>query len=132
MANQIPLLDEETAAFIQRFVSINVATRNRENRPAVARASGCRVTPDRNGLTIYLSGAHNQTLLANLRENQTLAVVFSRPTTHQTIQFKGSDAQIRPLTAEDQAAIKAYHESFMQELAGIGFPPAFCEAIIFS
>lgn len=130
MANQAPLIDEATAAFMQQPVSINVATRNSENRPAVTRAAGYRIAPDRNRLTIYLSSEHNQTLLANLRANQTLAVVFSRPTTHQTIQFKGNDAQILPLTADDQPAISRYRELFMQELSSIGYPPAFCEAIL--
>jgi hypothetical protein len=129
MATQPPIIDDETAAFIQQFVSINLATRNRDNRPALARAAGCRLDPTRSQLTVYLSGDHNHTVLTNLRDNHTLAVVFSRPTTHRTIQFKGNDAQIVPLTAEDLPVMQAYRESFIQELAGIGYPPAFCDAI---
>ena len=124
------LIDKETAGFIQRSVSINVATRNAENRPAVARAAGCQVAETGNGLTIYLSRMFNQTLLDNLVANQQLAVVFSRPSTHRTIQIKGRDAQIRPVTEADKPVIQAYTGSFIHELLGIGFPPAFCEAII--
>ncbi len=123
-------IDQDTAEFIQQFVSINVATRNRENCPSVARATGCSISPDRNRLTIYLSNMHNQALLDNLRDNQQLAVVFSRPSTHRTIQFKGNDAQIRPLTPSDPLLIRAYIESFQQEIRSIGFPQAFCEAIL--
>jgi len=123
-------IDPETAEFIQRSVSINVATRNSENRPAVARATGCSVSSDGNQLTIYLSSMHNQTLLDNLRDNQQLAVVFSRPSTHRTIQFKGNDAQIRTLTAGDPPLIRAYIDSFQQEIRGLGYPQAFCEAIM--
>jgi hypothetical protein len=129
MTTPPPFLDEDTASFIQRFVSINVATRNHDNRPAVSRAAGCRIAADRQQLTIFLSSLHNQTLLDNLRANHTLAVVFSRPTTHRTIQFKGNDAQILPVTMEDHPDIQAYRESFTQELLSIGYPPAFCDVI---
>lgn len=125
-----PLLDKDTLALLQQPVSINVATRNSENRPTVARAAGCRIAADSNRLTIYLSSAYNQTLLDNIQANQTLAVVFSRPSTHQTVQLKGDDAQILPLNVEDQSAIRAYRESFGQELRNFGFPPAFSQAII--
>jgi hypothetical protein len=123
------LIDHDTAGFIQRFVSINIATRNNDNQPAVARAAGCDIAPDGNSLTVYLASSHNQTLLDNLGDNQCLAVVFSRPSTNRTIQFKGNDAKIRPLTTDDQIVIDAYFESFLQELSAVGFPPAFCEAM---
>lgn len=123
------LIDEETAAFLQQPVSINLATRNQANRPAIARAAGYRLNPQRNRLTVFLSGVNNQTLLENLRANHMLAVVFSRPTTHKTIQFKGNDAQILALSADDPPVIEAYCQLFQQELHSIGYPPSFCDAI---
>jgi hypothetical protein len=123
-------IDDDTAEFIQRFVSINVASRNAENRPALARAAGCRVAEDKSRLTVYVARANNQTLLDNLRSNRCVAVVFSRPSSHRTIQFKGIDASIRDVTAEDQDVIRAYLESFRLELSDVGFPPAFCQAIL--
>jgi len=129
-ATPVHPIDQETADFIQWSVSINVATRNASNRPAVARATGCSLSPDCQRLSIYLARTHNQTVLDNLQENRQLAVVISRPSTHKTIQFKGNDACIRPLLPDDQANIRAYIESFKQEIRGIGYPPAFCDAIM--
>lgn len=123
-------IDEATAAFVQHFVSINIATCDAHNRPAVARAAGCRVGEDGNSLTLFLTSECNQPLLDNLRSNGQLAAVFSRPATHQTIQFKGNDAVVVPLTADDREAMRLYRESFMQELRGLGYPSSFCEAII--
>jgi len=124
------VIEETTAEFIQRYVSINIATRNSENRPMVARAHGCSVSPARDCVTIYLGKTFNQAALDNLLENQHLAVVFSRPSTHQTIQLKGRNAKARPLTADDHEHMRAYIASFKQEIASIGFPQAFCEAIV--
>ncbi|MBI1424156.1 MAG: hypothetical protein GC149_11860 [Gammaproteobacteria bacterium] len=130
MTTLTPRLDDDTAAFIQQFVSINVATRNQENRPAISRAAGCRFTADGHQLSIFLTSLHNQHLLENIHANRMLAVVFSRPSTHQTIQLKGSDARILAVSAEDRPAIAAYRQSFMQEISRLGYPPAFCEAVI--
>lgn len=124
------LLDSDTLALLQQPVSINVATRNAENRPAVARAAGYHLAAAGDSLTIFVSSAYNQSLLDNIQANQSLAVVFSRPITHQTIQLKGNDAYIRPLSADDLLAIKAYRDSFTRELHNFGFSPAFCQAII--
>jgi hypothetical protein len=42
---QPPLLDEASAAFLNSLVnSVNVAARDADNVPAVARAQGCRVS----------------------------------------------------------------------------------------
>ena len=128
-ATSKPLIDEETAAFLQQPVSINVATRDHANRPAVARAAGYRLNPERNRLLLFLSSKNNQRLLDNLRANRMLAVVFSRPTTHKTIQFKGDDGRILALSAEDPPAIEAYRTLFQQELRSIGYPQTFCDAI---
>lgn len=133
MSNQTPapqLIDEQTASFITHAVSINIATRDANNRPTMTRAAGCRVADDGTSLTLFLTSEQNQQLLDNLRSNKLLAAVFSRPTTHQTIQFKGDDAEIVEITEEDRKAMQAYRESFMEELRGIGFPASFCEAII--
>jgi len=42
--DHLPLLSEANAAFIQRFTSMNVAGRDAQNRPALARVLGIHCT----------------------------------------------------------------------------------------
>jgi hypothetical protein len=126
----LPLLTEANAAFVQRGVSINVASRDVGNVPAVARACGCRVSPDRCQVTVYLSCAQSQSVLRAIAETRAIAAVFSRPSTHKTIQIKGSDARIGPLAVADEALIAAYRESFVEDLLGIGYARAFARAVV--
>jgi hypothetical protein len=123
-------IDDETAEFIQHFVSINVASRNLDYRPAVARAAGCRIDEDRTHLTVYVDQSSNRQLLENLRANGCLAVVFSRPSSHRTIQFKGNDATLEKVNEADLQQIRDYLETFRQELRDIGFPEPFYQAIL--
>ncbi len=125
-----PLLSEANAAFIQRRVSINVASRDAANAAAVARACGCRVAPDHRQVTVFLCPTQADTLLRDLAETGIITVVFTRPSTHKTIQLKGSDARIEPLAAGDEALIQAYRESFVEDLLGLGYTRAFSAAVV--
>ncbi len=125
-----PLLNEAHAAFIQRGVSMNVASRDLANAPTVARACGCRVSPDRCRVTVFLSAVQSDAVLRAIGQTRAIAVVFSRPSTHKTIQLKGSDARVGPLAAGDESLIAAYRESFVEDLLGIGYTRAFASAVV--
>jgi len=124
------MLDSQTVQFIQRYVSMNLATTDANNRPAVTRVFGCRVNETADQLTIFLSSANNQILLDNIRNTRNIAVVFSRPTTHQTLQLKGNDAELLPVAETDLAIINSYRESMVEELSSIGYPTAFTHSLI--
>lgn len=124
-----PLLDEALAAFVQRFVSINVATRDPHNVPTLARAVGCRVSPDHRRVTVFLPVRRAAAVLDNVRANQAIAVVFSQPSTHQTIQLKGCDASVGPLLPGDHAVMADYLESFAAELLEIGHAEEFARCV---
>lgn len=115
-----PLLNEANAAFIQRHTSINVAGRDAQNRPVLARGLGIRVSPDRRTLTVFLSETHSIRLLHCLRENGAIAVAVTRPRTHETLQFKGRVCEIVPLSDEDRAEMAAYQDSLAEELGSLG------------
>jgi hypothetical protein len=125
-----PLLDEAHAAFIQRRVAINVGGRDADNVPALVRALGCRVSPDRRRVTVFLSVPRSRTLLDDIRDNGRIAVVMSRPSTHQTIQLKGTDAATAPLEDGDRALMAAYQDSFVQELIELGYLETFARAVV--
>lgn len=120
-----PLLDEATADSIQHHTSINVAARDAHNRPSVTRAFGCRVSPERREVTVFLSPERAAAVLADLRDNGTIAVVANRPSTHETIQLKGRVSRIEPVSPADLQHMAAYLDSFVEELAVIGYAAYF-------
>jgi len=121
-------LDADTAEFIQRRVSIYAAGRDARNIPVSARAYGCKVSADRRTLTVFVMRPQATRLLENVARNQQLAVVFSRPTTHKTVQFKGNDARIVALAPGDIQLIAEWIGSFVVELAELGFTAPFVHA----
>jgi len=118
-----PILDEARSDFIQHHVSINVAARDAENRPAVARAFGCSVSADRRAITVFLAPLRAETVLRNLRDNGVIAVVVSRPGNHETLQVKGAVKEIRRVTPRECDTMMQYLQSFKAELTGIGYAP---------
>jgi hypothetical protein len=125
MSENAPPLDAEHAAFIEGPVSITAASRNARNETTLSRVFGCRVSADRRRVTVFLSAAQSAALLADLRGNGTIAVVFSRPSTHRTIQLKGSDATVVPMTGEDPRLLAAYSRQWAAEIRPLGFSKEF-------
>ena len=125
-----PLLDEAHTAFMQRRVAINVGARDADNVATLTRALGCRVSADRRVVTVFVSVARAQQLLDNVRANGAIAVVITRPSTHQTIQLKGTDAVITSIEESDRATIAAYVDSFVEDLASIGYRENFARTVL--
>ena len=124
------VIDDAHAAFIQRRVSILVGSCSNRGVPSVARAYGCRVSSDRRYLTVFLALPQSEVLLRDLRASGTIAVVFSRPSTHETLQFKGSVQRISALEADDRWVMQAYGRSFAEDIAPLGFDESFQDAIM--
>ena len=125
-----PLLDAVRADSITHHVSILVGSCSADCIPSVARAYGCRVTPDRRWVTVFLSVAQAQAVLRDLRAGSAIAAVFSRPRTHGTLQLKGTQARIEPLANGDRGIMRDYGRSFQEEVGAIGFDAAFQQAIM--
>lgn len=125
-----PLIGPEQVALIERRVSIIVGSRDADNRPHVMRAVGCRLAADLRRITVFLSASTSAQVLADLRSNALIAVVFSEPSTHRTVQFKGSDALVAPIEPGDEAVVDRYLRSFIQEISLIGFPENVAHSIL--
>ncbi len=110
------LLTEELVDFVESGVSILVGTRNAELRPHGMRAMGATASPDRRRLTIFLPAATSTRTLANLEDNGAIAVTFSRPSDHQSIQLKGRFLGSRPATLEDRFAQERYRAAWFEQL----------------
>jgi len=122
-------LDAGHAAFIQGPVSVIVASRNAELVADVVRGCGCRVSRDRRQLTVLVEPGRASTLLDDVAANGMIAVVFSQPSTHQTIQLKGTDARVVRVTPADRAAARQHLRDWSEDLARIGFDAPFSAAL---
>lgn len=116
-------LGAEPATLIGRRVSIIVGTCDAARRPHVMRATGCRLSADRLRLLVLMPALSGADVLADLRANGRIAVVFSEPTTHRTLQVKGDDAVVGDLAPDEQALSAPYRTRFADEIAQLGFAP---------
>lgn len=114
------MLDAGTRAFIQGSVSIIAASSDAQCRASLVRALGCRV--DGEQITLFLAASQSAELLADVREYRRIAVVFSRPLTHQTVQLKGTDAAQLPLDCADLRCVEHYRTVMVTEIGALGFP----------
>lgn len=126
-----PVLDAEHAAFIvQPGISLTVASRRAGNLPELGRALGCRVAPDRSRVTLLVPGTQLAPLAEALRESRAIAVVFSQPATHRTIQLKGTDAALEPIAPGDLELSARWVDGFVAALAPYGIGGALVRAFL--
>lgn len=115
------MLTEELAAFIQGAVSILVASRDRRHVPSVSRAIALRVSPDRARVTLLLATEQCRQLLADIEASRAVAVVCTQPSTHRTLQLKGSDAHATALADGDYALAAQHNIAFAEALLPLGY-----------
>lgn len=123
------VIGPEHAALMRRRVSIIAATRDAQHRPHLMRALGCRLAADRRELTLFLSTSACAELLADLRDNGRIAVVFAEPSTDRSLQLKGEGACIEPPAPGDAALVAHYVECFADEIATLGFDRALVQTM---
>jgi hypothetical protein len=120
----------EQAELIARRVSIIVGSRDAALRPHVMRAVGCRLSDDRRRVTLLMPARSSQAVLADLRANGQIAVVFSEPTTHRTLQVKGEDAVVTPCGPDDAALAERTLQGFADEIGQLGFTAEVAQTIL--
>lgn len=69
-------------------------------------------------------------VLDDIRRTGAIAAVFSRPSTHETLQLKGVDARIVPAEPGDDALARRYVDAFVAELVPYGYPEAVIRAFL--
>jgi hypothetical protein len=120
------VLTPELAKFCQSGVSIVLASCDR-TRPVVGRAVACRIAPD-GEMRVVLRESSNLRLLDALRDGARLAVTFTQPTTHRSIQLKAPGASLVPANASDAPAAIVQTAAFRRELMEIGYSETFAAA----
>ena len=107
------VVDAAQAAFMQGGVSISAASCGARPFPSVCRALACSVSEDRRLLTVVVARSCAQELLDDVGHSGRIAVVFSQPSTHRTIQVKGDHA--RPGMPDASLVVIEGGEHSMQE-----------------
>ena len=118
------------AALIMGCVSIIVGSRDQALRPHLMRAVGCRLSPDGQRVTLLMPQGRGAEVLADLRDNGQIAVVFSEPSSNLTIQLKGQDTTVAPCGPDDAALAEAYLQGFIEEIGQLGHSADVAHAIL--
>lgn len=116
-------LSPEVASFLESGISVLVGTRDPRLVPEAMRAVGARVEAGGAELTVFLPAATAARTVANLEDNGRIAVCFSRPIDHRSLQVKGRVLSIRDGDAADRAVIDRYLEALAGTWQEIGVPP---------
>jgi len=122
-------LGAEHAAFIQGPVSVVVSARDAGLVPDVVRGCGCRVARDRRRVTVLVEPARSGAVLDHIRANGMVAVVFSQPSTHRTIQLKGADATIARAGRADFVVAEGHLAAWVDDMQRIGYAAPFARAV---
>ena len=109
------------AEFVQTGLSISISSCNERLVPSIAKGVGCLVSPTRDHVTVYMFAGRGEQVLADLRRGAPIAVCFSRPSTHQTVQLKGRTATLTPAGPSGLAVARRCLDGLVQDLAPLGF-----------
>lgn len=124
------LLDPGRIAMVAKGVSAIVASRGADLRPSIMRAVGSRISADGREVTVYLRRSQSEQLLRDIAQTGEIAVVFSVPSSHQTLQLKARQATQRPAGADDLPVLQAYLRSMEDEVGRVGYSPRYVAALL--
>ncbi|MGZ3418640.1 MAG: pyridoxamine 5'-phosphate oxidase family protein [Polyangiales bacterium] len=117
-------LPEELVDFVEGGVSLLVGTRDESLLPEAVRAVGATVSTDRTRVTLLFNEAVSARTLANIEAGSAVAVTFSRPIDHRTVQLKGPVASVRAGTDADRVVAERYLSAFTEALYLVGMSRA--------
>ena len=127
MATTLPA---DLVAMMARGVSVIVGSRDAKLRPSIMRAVGSRVEADGRDITVYLSRPQSRQLVQDLAATGHIAVVFSVPSTHRSVQLKASRVEMRNADADDAPVLARYLASMEHEVQQVGFAPPLTRAML--
>ncbi|MBS0451978.1 MAG: hypothetical protein JSS14_11745 [Proteobacteria bacterium] len=124
------LLSPELIDMIDRGVSVIVSSRDAALRPSLMRAVGSRINAQGTEITVYLARSQSRQLLQDLAACGRIAVVFSSPSTHRSVQVKGTGINGRAATALDLPLLQRYLQAMEFEICSIGYRLEFVRAML--
>lgn len=120
-------LSDEIVSFIESGLSIVVGVMGPGGRATTGRALAVRVLPDGLVRLIYAEEG-NAALSATAAAGRAIAVTFSAPLSHRTLQIKGFSSSVAELEPDDSASVQRQTDAFGAILGAIGYPPSFVQA----
>lgn len=130
MPTPTPLLPPDLIAMVQRGVSTIVSSCDAALRPSIMRAAGSTISQDGRSITVYLARQQSRQLLQDVAANGHIAVVFSEPFSHRTLQVKACSARTRNALPSDQPILARYLVAMQGEILRVGFEPSFTKAML--
>ncbi|MET0594755.1 MAG: pyridoxamine 5'-phosphate oxidase family protein [Polyangiaceae bacterium] len=114
------LVPSELVDFFEGGVSLLVGTCDEGCKPESTRAVGACVGADRAHLTVYLNQVNSVRTVANLAVNPRVAICFTRPIDHRTIQVKGRALKVRQTLDTEKPRLERYISAFCEALYLVG------------
>lgn len=120
-----PVLAASHAQFIvEQAVSMALSSCDAGNRPSIAKAAACRISADRLRVTLLVDQQLAADVVRDLRAGHAIAVVFSEPATHRTVQLKAPQAEVAAVTPADREHARQHLEATVAHLLPLGYPQA--------
>ena len=120
-------ISHQIAAFIESGVSIVMGVAGPAGQARTGRALAARVVGDGTIRIVYVEDG-NTAITSSARSGGPIAVTFSAPLSHRTVQIKRYSSRTEELQWEDEDCVRQQTEAFAQILAAIGEPPRFVQA----
>jgi hypothetical protein len=111
-------------------VSVIASSCDHDLTPSVMRAVGSLVGAQGRHITVYVCRSQSAQLLRDVASSGRLAVVFSQPSTHKTVQLKTRHARLREAREDDVPVLQRYLSGMEIELTRIGFGPVYARAML--
>ncbi len=122
-------LSDEVISFIESGVSIVCAVVGPAGRAQTGRALAARVLPDAT-IRVIFANEGNEAIAAAAKAGGKIAMTFSAPMSHRTLQIKGYSSGLEELGPEDDALTGQQCDAFAGVLRGAGHPPGFVMAFL--
>lgn len=128
--NTAPVIPPQLLAMMVRGVSVIVASRDAAMRPSLMRAVGSLVEDEGRQVTVFLSRRQSAQVIQDIAATGHIAVVFSAPSTHLTVQLKAKRASMRQAEESDRPVLAAYLRSMEREIELAGYGPELTRAML--
>lgn len=130
MSTSPSLLSPDWIAMVAGGVSTIVSACDAALRPTLMRCVGSTISADGTWVTVFLARRQSRQLLQNLAATGRIAVVFSQPSTHRTLQVKASQVDMQPMVEADRPVLDRYLAAMERELITVGVTPPFTRAML--
>jgi hypothetical protein len=121
------VLTSDLVNFCQSGQSIVVASCEADGSPVGGKAFAFRIDSRTQTARLTVPRAANAPLLNAIEQGKGIAVTFSQPTTHKSIQLKAPSARIVSVKPEDKRDAADQRAGFARELLAVGYPEAYVQ-----